>query len=278
MNLIKRTRFFLRVAGNNILPIERKVIDFYHLTIILKGTFTYIVDGEEISLEPGDAMLLAPGTDRERLAYPDYADIIILNFHATKEFENTSNVVFKKAVTEPIKALINAYPYRFFHNVDVTNYRGREYREYDIQEKNKVNGILHNLYNCILIDLFDSLKHSAKNQHVNNTLKYISDNITKPLTLDSICKEIHLSKEYTARVFKREIGLTVTQYINQQKLDIAKNLLLIDEFDLQNIAEKVGYQNYNYFSRIFKKQFGITPIAMKMELKKANRNSSLYGT
>ena len=275
MNFIKKIVFFIRVTGKNIVPIERRSIDFYHLTIVLKGKLTYIVDGQEIVVEENDALLLVPGTDRERLPYPDHADFIIFNFFPPKENPLSSNLFFKNSVNQPIKTLLNTYPYKFYQENEINHYKGHEYRHYEIPEKTKVNAILHNIFNCIFIDLFDSLKYSTKNTHVINTLKYINDNITSPLSLDSVCKEVHLSKEYTARVFKREIGITVTQYINQQKLDIAKNMLVSDEFDLQSIAEKVGYQNYNYFSRIFKKHFGITPINMKMELKKASAKSSL---
>ena len=273
MNFIKNIFFFIRVTGKNIVPIERRIIDFYHLTIVLKGKLTYIVDGQEITVEENDALLLVPSTDRERLYYPDFADFIIFNFHPPKENPLSSNVFFKNSVNQPIKTLLNTYPYKFYQKNEITHYQGHEYRHYEISEKTKVNAILHNIFNCIFIDLFDSLKYSTKNTHVINTLKYKNDNITAPLSLDSVCKEVHLSKEYTARVFKREMGITVTQYINQQKLDIAKNLLISNEFDLQSIAEKVGYQNYNYFSRIFKKHFGITPIGMKIELKKAQKIS-----
>ncbi len=273
MNFIKKTLFFLREAGKNVKAIESSVIDFYHVTIILEGKLTYIVDGQEITVKENDALLLVPGSDIERLSQPEYTEFIIFNFHATKENELSSNLLLKNAVSQPIKTLLNTYHYTFFQSDEFTHFKDAEYKLYDFKEKNKVEAILHNLFNCILIDLFDSFKCSTKNQHVMNALKYINDNITEPLTLDSVSKAIHLSKEYTARVFKRETGITVTQYINQQKLSLAKNMLVSNEFDLQSISEKVGYQNYNYFSRIFKKHFGITPIELKTELKKAKKIS-----
>ena len=275
MNFIKDVHFFIRVTGKNIAPIERGIIDFYHLTIVLNGKLTYMVNGQEIVVEENDALLLVPGTDRERLPYPDHADFIIFNFEPPKPNSFSSNIFFKNSVNQPIKTFLNMYPYKFYQKKEIGHYQGHEYRHYEIPEKTKVNAILHNIFNCIFIDLFDSLKYSTKNTHVINTLKYINDNITEPLTLNSVCNEVHLSKEYTSKVFKREMGVTVTQYINQQKLEIAKNLLLSNEFDLQSIAEKVGYQNYNYFSRIFKKNFGITPINMKIKMRKATQESAL---
>lgn len=273
MNLINKVLFFIRVTGKNIVPIERSKIDFYHLTIILKGKFTYIVDGKEITLEENDALLLTPGTDRYRLPNPDFADFIIFNFYPAKDNPIASNIHFKNAVNQPIKTLLNAYPYNLYQIIDDKKYNISKCNKLDYSEKNKAKAILHNLFNCILIDLFDSLKYTTKNTHVINTVKYINDNITSPLTLAQVCNAVHLSKEYTARVFKKEMGLTVTQYINQQKLSLAKTMLTGEEFDLQDISEMVGYQNYNYFSRLFKKHFGITPIKMKLELKKEQKTS-----
>ena len=77
-----------------------------------------------------------------------------------------------------------------------------------------------------------------------------------------------VTEEYLARLFKKEMNMTVTEYIAQQKLIFAKNLLMSDDISLQDIAEKLGYQNYNYFSRIFKKHYGISPLKMKHEISK----------
>ncbi len=273
MNFIKDIQFYIHATAKTTPQIDQSIINFYHLSIILKGKFTYYIDGQELILEENDAILLCPGTDRKRLCYNEHADYIIFNFSAPKDC-SLKNTLFKN-INQPIKTLLNAYPYRFYKATNYKHYIGREYEHYDGQEKDKVIAILHNIFNCILVDLFDSLKYSTQNQHVLNTLKFINKHINEPLTLDSVCRKIHLSKEYTARVFKREIGITVTQYINQQKLDIAKNILINDELDLQTVAKKVGFENYNYFSRIFKKYFGITPTTMKMELKKASREATL---
>ena len=62
------------------------------------------------------------------------------------------------------------------------------------------------------------------------------------------------------------MGITVTDYIIRQKLDLAKNMLSSDEMSLRNISEKLGYQDYNYFSRLFKRHYGISPMKMKKDL------------
>ena len=267
MNLINQTQFFIRVTGKNIVPIPRFVIDFYHLTIVLKGSFTYIVNCKEIVVKENDALLLPNGTDRERLYHPDSADFIIFNYIPTNNSKINEPIHFKNAVNQQITTLLNAYPYKFYQANDYTHYSGRVYQKYSAYEADKVKAILHNLFNCILIDLFDFQNYRTKNAHVIKMLKFIEENIKMPLTLNDVSSATHLSKEYTARVFKKEIGMTVSEYINRQKLILAKNMISSNSLSLQEISEELGYQNYNYFSRIFKEHFGIPPIKLKNELK-----------
>ena len=52
-------------------------------------------------------------------------------------------------------------------------------------------------------------------------------------------------------------------YINERKMRIAKDLLINNEMSLREISAQLGYENYNYFSRLFKKYFGVPPVRMK---------------
>lgn len=267
MNHINNVKFFIRVTGKNIIPIQRSVINFYHLTIILKGSLTYIIDGKEVTVEENDALLLPNGTDRERYGSEAFADFIIFNYIPTKEHEISSPILFKNAVNQPINTLLNTYPYTYFHASNYSKHYRKQNAEYTKTEKNKINGILHNLFNCILIDLFDFLNYKTKNPHVINILKYIDANIMAPLALNDVSEAVHISKEYTARVFKKEMNMTVTEYINRQKLSIAKTMLTSNQLSLREISERLGYRNYNYFSRVFKECYGISPIKVKTDLK-----------
>ncbi|MBE6642128.1 MAG: AraC family transcriptional regulator [Ruminococcaceae bacterium] len=267
MNFIDHIRFFIRVTGKHIKPIPRSVIDFYHLTIVLKGSLTYRINGKEIIVRENDALLLPVGTDRERFYYPDFSDFIIFNYIPTKNSKISEPIHFKNAVNQQITSLLNTYPYKFFQANERNHYTGHEYRKYTAHEANKVKSIFHNLFNCILIDLYDFQNYRTKNPHVIEMLKYIDENIKTPLTLNDVSIATHLSKEYTARVFKKEIGMTVSEYINRQKLILAKNMISGSTLSLQEISEELGYQNYNYFSRIFKEHFGFSPIKLKNELK-----------
>lgn len=260
MYTVKNFSYFCNHKGYKHKKIETAKINFYHLTFVLEGTITYIVNGEEVVLHPNDAMLLVPETVRKRFPSEGLAHYVIFNYTTTKGNDIPSNLFFKNAVNQTIRKLLEVYPY--------TYYRAADHLTSPSYGNSKVNTILPNLFNCVLAELFDSMNYSTKNIHVLNAIKYINDNITQSLSLSDISQFLHVTKEYTAKLFKRELGMTVSEFINKQKVTLAKNMLTNDAMSLTEIALCLGYENYGYFSKVFKDFFGIPPINLKNELMK----------
>jgi two-component system response regulator YesN len=61
-------------------------------------------------------------------------------------------------------------------------------------------------------------------------------------------------------VFKQETGLSITAYVIKKRIEKAKQLLIERVLTLPEVAERVGFSDYNYFSRVFKKEVGVSPI------------------
>lgn len=75
----------------------------------------------------------------------------------------------------------------------------------------------------------------------------------------SLAKELHYTNAYVCTVFKQKYGMTIHDYMNLYRIAKAKELLQNTEDSLASIAERVGYENDSYFSRVFKKSEGISP-------------------
>jgi two-component system, response regulator YesN len=103
--------------------------------------------------------------------------------------------------------------------------------------------------------------HSTKNYStiVKKTVEYIHLNLEKPLTLKEIASAIHVHPSHLSRKFKQEIKLNVIDYVNQKRVDEAKLHLQSGNTSITEIALMVGYNDLNYFSRVFKKFTGHTP-------------------
>ena len=255
--------FFINNAAPKSSHIKPYSIWFYHLVIVLEGSLTYIADGETILLEENDALLLVPGTHRERLYNPNHSHFVILNYFS--ENDPKANILFKNAVNQTIRNLLNVYPYKSYQNLNTD--------ASTTPDNPKVYNRLFHILQCILIELFETIENPTQNIHIVNALKYINDNITSPITLDDVSRTIHLSKEYTSRLFKQEMNMTVSQYINKRKLTMAKDIIANEIISLQNIAKNFGYANYNYFNKVFKEEYGISPQKMRNDLKKISKKT-----
>lgn len=79
------------------------------------------------------------------------------------------------------------------------------------------------------------------------------------MSLDTVCSVLGVSNSYFSSIFKKEVGKSFISYLTDYRMDIASELILNTDDKSYAIAEKVGYQDANYFSYVFKKKFGMSP-------------------
>ena len=94
---------------------------------------------------------------------------------------------------------------------------------------------------------------------VAKTIAYIEKNYMYRLTLASISANVNLSSSYLCRVFKSEVGTSITSYLNNLRIRKAATLIKEQDLSLKEISAMVGIDDQLYFSRLFKKCMGISP-------------------
>ena len=94
--------------------------------------------------------------------------------------------------------------------------------------------------------------------------QYIHFHYAKHLSLESIAEEFSLSSNYLSRSFKKKTGSGITDYINNVRIQKAKELLENPEIKIFHIAAQVGYSDEKYFSRVFKKTVGMSPLQYRI--------------
>jgi AraC family L-rhamnose operon transcriptional activator RhaR len=95
---------------------------------------------------------------------------------------------------------------------------------------------------------------------------YVQDNISKNIKIKDVSSSIGISINHLNRIFKKNHGDTIHQYIITRRIDNAANLLQSTDRPVKDIATSVGYEDVDYFCRVFKKNKGITPSQFRKNL------------
>lgn len=83
--------------------------------------------------------------------------------------------------------------------------------------------------------------------------------------LNKILEPLNYDKKYLCRVFKKYMGITMTEYLNQIRLDYAINMIQTTNKNILDIAQELGFSSVSYFNVIFKKRYGITPLEARQK-------------
>jgi AraC-like DNA-binding protein len=102
-------------------------------------------------------------------------------------------------------------------------------------------------------------KIEMEDNRIAKTVLYIRKHLNEAIELEKLAEISCLSKDHFIRLFKKELGTTPLQYINQKKIEKSQLLLITEEIAVKEIAFQLAFEDYSYFNRLFKKITGVTP-------------------
>lgn len=94
-------------------------------------------------------------------------------------------------------------------------------------------------------------------------IHYIHENLTNKILMNDLCRKAYLSRNAFFAWFKEQFGITPLDYINNERIKLAKQLLADNKYNISQVSAHCGFSDVNYFVRLFKKIEGITPGAYK---------------
>lgn len=137
----------------------------------------------------------------------------------------------------------------------VIGYLLKPIREAELKEL--LNKAIYNItHNARQTSHSDSAGYSLP---VRLACEYIGKNFQENINLNKISNYVSLSKNYFCNIFKKEVGITIWDYLIRIRMEEAKRMLLETEQKTYDISEKTGYDDPSYFGRLFKKYTGFTP-------------------
>lgn len=99
---------------------------------------------------------------------------------------------------------------------------------------------------------------------VDRVKQFIKENIgSQKMSREDIANHVYLNPDYLTRVFKKQTGLSISDYLQQERLEYAKKLLIETNQSVSDIALEAGYSNFSYFSTIFKKATTLNPLEFR---------------
>lgn len=114
--------------------------------------------------------------------------------------------------------------------------------------------------NYLLEKTFEYEEEVAKSFTIIDKINvYIHEHYSESIGRNEVAGEFYLTPEYLAKLYKKRTGINLKDYINEYRIEKAKELLKSGEKSVSDVAEIVGFDNFSYFSTLFKKMVGVSP-------------------
>ncbi len=102
------------------------------------------------------------------------------------------------------------------------------------------------------------IEESYNSRYMRDVVKYINQNLSSDLSLNSLSAQFHISPSHISRLLKKHMKMSVKKYITYKRLLLAKELFA-EGMSLLDASSSAGFQNYSNFYRMYIKEFGVPP-------------------
>jgi len=222
------------------------------------------IDNKYIGLKSGEAFFIPPAMAHSYGASPNKPWSIFWMHIAGNKNRDLINIVNLKGYQEPIKTVYSEERTELFNNIFEIFSKG--FSKSNLIYANLV--LPHYLGTFISPDSFSSLSKDSTSfvNTINDAIIYMQENIAKKITVESISKYLCLSSSFFFKKFKHDTGYPPIAYFNFLKIQKACQLIHSNRCSISEIGSKIGIDDPYYFSRLFKKQMGVSPREYKKYL------------
>ena len=112
---------------------------------------------------------------------------------------------------------------------------------------------------CTSFIVYKELIIPDNNKILESVKSYIENHLSESIEIEQLCNKFDVGRTKLYEIFRKEQKMGISKYILRRRLHKAKKLLKTTELSIAEIANNVGFSDYNYFSRIYKKQYGKSP-------------------
>ncbi|MCQ2386906.1 MAG: helix-turn-helix transcriptional regulator [Clostridia bacterium] len=250
--------------------------DFWELVYADKENIIVNADGKEIVLNEGEVLFHKPNVFHSLSAnFKTAPNVFIMSFVCKSQamhFFEDKIIKLDKSLLKFIYSIIEESKKTF--NIPYSN---PELKKMELLDKPTLGGeqIIKNYLEILLINIMRSetekensneiflLESDFKNRVSNQVMEILKQNVKENLKMETIAEKLCYNKSYIYRQFKKDTGLTIMSYFTKLKIEYAKRLLREGNLNITQIATELCFDTPNYFSKTFKKVYGMSPLKYK---------------
>lgn len=269
---IKTGSFYINVQAIHLSPYLYYIDNHFHkgfeIHYVTGGKGTVRLQNAQYHVHEGTIYITGPDVEHEQISDPE--DVLM-------EYCLTFELLRTKPGSEPYCSYDADYALNKLDTIRFWTGPGSEtcfqlWNRLAIEANTQAIGCYSNISSCILQLLIETVRSACGPAPIDTPLpaKSLEDRRATILdsymlwsvadtTLEKLAALLHLSTKQTARLIKKQYGMTFEQRLTQTKLDMAVRLLTMTSLPISEIAKTVGYSSIHYFSRRFKEKFGISP-------------------
>ncbi|MDQ0058931.1 helix-turn-helix domain-containing protein [Paenibacillus harenae] len=267
--------FFIQYGGHNENTDLHKHDEFTELVIVLNGNATHIVNNESSFIKKGDVFVINDSTCH---GYKDPHDFKICNIMYKPDILQSADPALRISngfqalfVSEPSYLNIHPYPSKLSLSIPNLEYVSTLISVMMDEYRNKLQGyetMLTSRFMELVVYLsrqFDTKEKGPSSNllHLANAISYMEDHYIEPLTLEEIAEQSDISVRHLNRIFQSYYQTTPVSYLKRLRLERACSLLKQTKLSITDISHKCGFNDSNYFTRLFTKANGCSPKAYR---------------
>lgn len=220
-----------------------------------QGDGTFVMGGKEYNITPGDIYVINCND-----LHTFKTETSTLNFSITIDLSFFDNVEYEYILFQPyIKD--DKFLQSVFEEVFEEYFAEKE--SWDMAVMGKVYKLVTYLIRSYRQDTLSQKDYDSRNlklKRLQEVLEYISLHYSEKISTSDVSEVFHINKYYLCKTFKEETGQTPIEYMNDFRVKRSLPLLKSTTESIAGIAETVGFEDANYFSRIFKKIMHMSPM------------------
>ena len=239
----------------------RSGLSSYLFFIVRSGSGSFIYEGTEYRLNTGDCVFIDCRKTYSQITSEDLWELQWAHFNGPtmeeiygKFRERGGLPVFHPKYGPQYQELLN----QMYHLAGSGSYIVNM----------ELSQMLMNLLTVLMKETWDRAerrKTTGSKVDIDAVRQYIDSNYMETITLDSLAEVFFIDKFYLTKIFKAQFDTTINNYLNQVRITKAKELLRFSELPIEEIGEKVGIGEPNYFARVFKKIEGVSPSSYRSQ-------------